>query len=214
MSEVVIVGGGVIGLAIAWRAALGGLSVTVVDPSPGQGASWAAAGMLAPVSEVQYGEHALLSLNLASAERYPSFVAELEEATGLDVGYRTCGTLVVALDGDDKAILDELQAFQLRLGLKSEQVTGRECRRLEPMLDPGVRAVEGGAVGPPVAGDRRLRLAERDQGETQDRKKKHREQRQGQRGSRLRRHPSPDRLNDPHWCILHLPRDFAAGPTR
>jgi glycine oxidase len=138
--EVVIVGGGVIGLAIAWRAALGGLSVTVVDPSPGQGASWAAAGMLAPVSEVQHGEDALLSLNLASAERYPSFVAELEEATGLDVGYRTCGTLVVALDGDDKAVLDELQAFQLRLGLKSEGLTGRECRRLEPMLAPGVRA--------------------------------------------------------------------------
>jgi glycine oxidase len=138
--EVVIVGGGVIGLAIAWRAALGGLSVTVVDPSPGRGASWAAAGMLAAVTEVQYGEDALLALNLASAERYPSFVAELEEATGLDVGYRTCGTLAVAFDGDDKAVLDELQTFQLRLGLKAEHLTGRECRRLEPMLAPGVRA--------------------------------------------------------------------------
>jgi glycine oxidase len=140
VSEVVIVGGGVIGLAIAWRAALAGSSVTVIDPSPGRGASWAAAGMLAPVSEVQYGEDALLALNLASAERYPSFVAELEQTTGLDVGYRTCGTLAVALDGDDKAVLDELQTFQLSLGLKSERVTGRECRRLEPMLAPGVRA--------------------------------------------------------------------------
>jgi glycine oxidase len=136
----VVIGGGVIGLAIAWRAASGGLSVTVIDPSPGQGASWAAAGMLAPVSEVQYGENALLGLNLASAERYPSFVAELEQATDLDVGYRTCGTLAVAFDGDDKAVLDELQTFQLRLGLKSERLTGRECRRLEPMLAPSVRA--------------------------------------------------------------------------
>jgi glycine oxidase len=140
VSEVVVVGGGVIGLAIAWRAAVGGLSVTVVDPSPGQGASWAAAGMLAPVSEVQYGENALLGLNLASAERYPSFVAELEQATGLDVGYRTCGTLAVAFDGDDKAVLDQLRTFQLSLGLKSERLTGRECRRLEPMLAPSVRA--------------------------------------------------------------------------
>jgi len=135
----VIVGGGVIGLAIAWQTALAGMSVTVVDPSPGRGASWAAAGMLAPVSEVQFGENALLGLNLASAERYPSFVAELQDATGADVGYRTCGTLAVAFDGDDKAALDELQKFQLRLGLKSETMTGRQCRALEPALAPGVR---------------------------------------------------------------------------
>jgi glycine oxidase len=140
VSEVVVVGGGVIGLAIAWRASQGGLSVTVVDPSPGRGASWAAAGMLAPVSEIQYGENALLRLNLAAAERYPSFVAELEQATGLDVGYRTCGTLAVAFDSDDKAALDELHAFQLRLGLKADRLTGRECRRLESMLAPSVRA--------------------------------------------------------------------------
>jgi glycine oxidase len=138
--QIVVVGGGVIGLAIAWRASQAGLPVTVVDPQPGHGASWAAAGMLAPISEVQYGEDALLGLNLASVERYPSFVAELEEATGLDVGYRTCGTLALAFDGDDRAALDELHAFQLRLGLKSERMTGRECRRLEPMLAPGVRA--------------------------------------------------------------------------
>jgi glycine oxidase len=138
--EVVVVGGGVIGLAVAWRAALGGLSVTCIDPTPGRGASWAAAGMLAPVTEVQYGEDSLLTLNLASADRYPSFVAELEQATGLDVGYRPCGTLAVAVDGDDKIVLDELHAFQQRLGLKSERLTGRECRQLEPLLAPGIRA--------------------------------------------------------------------------
>lgn len=137
--DVVVVGGGVIGLAVAWRAALAGLSATVVDPNPGRGASWAAAGMLAPVTEVQYGENALLDLNLASALRYPSFVAELEQATGLEVGYRPCGTLAVAFDGDDRLVLDELHAFQQRLGLKSEPLTGRECRRLEPLLAPGIR---------------------------------------------------------------------------
>ena len=86
LSDVVVVGGGVIGLGVAWRARLAGLSVTLVDPAPGAGASWAAAGMLAPVTEVHYGEEALLALNLASAARYPSFVAELEDATGLDGG--------------------------------------------------------------------------------------------------------------------------------
>lgn len=138
-SDVVIIGGGVIGLAIAWRAALGGLSVSVVDPSPAKGASWAAAGMLAPVTEVEHGETALLSLNLASAERYPSFVAELEDVSGQEVGYRPTGTLAVAFDGDDNVALDELYRFQQHLGLKSERLSGRECRHLEPLLAPVVR---------------------------------------------------------------------------
>ena len=69
-----------IGLGIAWRAAQAGLRVTVVDQAPGRGASWAAAGMLAPVTEVHYGERPLLGLNLAAAGRWPSFAAEVEEA--------------------------------------------------------------------------------------------------------------------------------------
>ena len=77
-----------IGLGIAWRAATAGLSVTVVDEAPGRGASWAAAGMLAPVTEVHYGERPLLGLNLAAATRWPAFAAEVEEASGQPVGYR------------------------------------------------------------------------------------------------------------------------------
>ena len=70
-----MVGGGVIGLGIAWRAAQAGLSVTVVDQTPGRGASWAAAGMLAPVTEVHYGERPLLALNLEAAARWPRCAA-------------------------------------------------------------------------------------------------------------------------------------------
>ncbi len=139
LSDVVVVGGGVIGLGVAWRARLAGLSVTLVDPAPGAGASWAAAGMLAPVTEVHDGEEGLLALNLASAARYPSFVAELEDATGLDVGYRRCGTLAVAADANDRAVLDDLHAFQSRLGLVSERLLAGECRKLEPFLAPSVR---------------------------------------------------------------------------
>ncbi|GAB2595427.1 glycine oxidase ThiO [Streptomyces capparidis] len=137
--DVVVVGGGVVGLVTAWRAAQGGLRVAVVDPEPGGGAARVAAGMLAPVTELQYGEQTLLRLNLASAERFPSFVAELEEASGYDCAYRACGTLAVALDADDRAELRELHAFQTSLGLSAQWLTGRECRRLEPMLAPGVR---------------------------------------------------------------------------
>jgi glycine oxidase len=138
-SDVLVVGGGIIGLVTAWRAAQRGLSTAVVDPEPGGGAAQVAAGMLAAVTELHYGEQTLLGLNLASAQRYPDFAAELTELTGLDLGYRRCGTLAVALDADDRAHLRELHVLQRQSGLESEWLTGRECRRLEPMLAPGVR---------------------------------------------------------------------------
>ncbi|MFD8569244.1 glycine oxidase ThiO [Streptomyces sp. NPDC059639] len=138
-TDVLVVGGGIIGLVTAWRAAQRGLSVAVVDPEPGGGAAQVAAGMLAAVTELHYGELTLLGLNVASARRYPEFAAELSEATGQDLGYRACGTLAVALDSDDRAHLRELHALQERSGLDSEWLSGRDCRRLEPMLAPGVR---------------------------------------------------------------------------
>ncbi|MFE0103803.1 glycine oxidase ThiO [Streptomyces sp. NPDC059009] len=138
-ADVLVVGGGIIGLVTAWRAAQRGLATAVVDPAPGGGAAQVAAGMLAAVTELHYGEQTLLGLNVASAERYPAFAAELTEATGQDLGYRACGTLAVALDADDRAHLRELHALQRQSGLTSEWLTGRECRRLEPMLAPGVR---------------------------------------------------------------------------
>ncbi|MDX3852888.1 glycine oxidase ThiO [Streptomyces sp. AK02-01A] len=138
-SDVLVVGGGIIGLVTAWRAAQRGLRTAVADPDPGGGAARVAAGMLAAVTELHYGEQTLLALNLASAARYPDFVAELEAVSGQDTGYRACGALSVALDADDRTQLRELHAFQRRSGLTSEWLTGRECRRLEPMLAPGVR---------------------------------------------------------------------------
>jgi glycine oxidase len=144
-TDTVVVGGGVIGLGIAWRAAAAGMTVTVVDQAPGRGASWAAAGMLAPVTEVHYGEDRLLALNLAAAGRWPSFAAEVEEAGGRPVGYRPAGTLAVARDADDNAALEDLYRFQLRCGLEVERLRSRECRQLEPGLHPGIR---GGVLAP------------------------------------------------------------------
>ncbi|WP_073762218.1 glycine oxidase ThiO [Streptomyces sp. CB02923] len=134
-----VIGGGIIGLVTAWRSARLGLLTAVADPAPGGGAAQVAAGMLAAVTELHYGEQTLLGLNLASARRYPEFAAELAEASGVDLGYRRCGTLAVALDADDRAHLRDLHALQRRSGLESEWLSGRECRRLEPMLAPGVR---------------------------------------------------------------------------
>ncbi|MCT9930174.1 glycine oxidase ThiO [Planotetraspora sp. A-T 1434] len=135
----VIIGGGVVGLSVAWRTARRGLSVAVVDPAPGGGATHVSAGMLAPVSEVTYTEEPLLRLGLASLARWPSFRAELEDESGSALDYRADGTLDIAYGADDMAYLDELAAFEKTLGLRVERLTGRECRAFEPMLSPSVR---------------------------------------------------------------------------
>jgi glycine oxidase len=137
--DVVVAGGGVIGLSIAWQAAAHGLTVTVADDQPARGASWAAAGMLAPVTEVHYGEERLLQLNLDSHARYPVWAEELNDASGRDCGYVQTGTLVVARDADDNAALNDLFDFQQGLGLEVERLRGRECRQLEPSLAPSTR---------------------------------------------------------------------------
>jgi glycine oxidase len=136
--DVVVVGGGAIGLAIAWKSAARGLSVTVVDESPGQGASWIAAGLLAPITELHHGEEELFRLNLASAELYPGFVAELEEVSGMPAGYLATGMLAAARDRDENEALEDLFRLQERLGLEPQRLTGSEARRLEPALAPGV----------------------------------------------------------------------------
>jgi glycine oxidase len=138
-ADVLIAGGGVIGTAIAWRAAAAGLDVVVVDPECGDAASLVAAGMLAPVSESLFGEDALLALNLLAVRRFPAFAAELEDVTGQPVGLRREGTLAVAYDPGDHAALARLTAFRRSLGLGAEELDGPACRKLEPFLAPGVR---------------------------------------------------------------------------
>ena len=146
-ADIVVAGAGVIGRAIAWRAAAAGLSVAVVDPGEGDAASLVAAGMLAPVSESLFGEDALLRLNLLAAARFPDFAATLEGVTGQQVGLRREGTLAVAYDPGDHAALQRLIAFRRSLGLDAADLDSRACRRLEPFLAPEVR---GGAL---FAGD-------------------------------------------------------------
>jgi glycine oxidase len=151
--DVAIVGGGVIGLTCAWRAARRGARVAVVDRAqPPAGATRVAAGMLAPVGELAFGEPELLKLTLAAAELYPGFVAELEEASGLAVGYRRDGALHVALDRDEAAEMRRVHELQRSLGLGAEWLPPRRCRELEPGLTPsfngGVHAPGEGSVDP------------------------------------------------------------------
>ncbi|MFE6487230.1 glycine oxidase ThiO [Streptomyces sp. NPDC057757] len=150
--HVVIVGGGVIGLATAWRALAGGLDVTVVDPEPASKASYASAGMLPPANEQLYDDEPLRRLYLASRDRYPSFVAELEEASGRSAGYRRDGVLDVALDDAGVAGLDHAHRFHQAHGIRTETLTAEECLAYEPRLAPTVRgglfAPDDGAIDP------------------------------------------------------------------
>ena len=141
----VVIGGGVIGLSVAWRAAQRGLTVTVADPDPGKGASYAAAGMITPVSEAAYAERELYRLGVAAQQQYAAFTAELTRATGLPTGYRQSGTLQVAFDSDDLAVLGEYRDLQESFGVTVQPLTGRECRAAEPLLGPSVR---GGLLAP------------------------------------------------------------------
>ena len=137
--DAVVVGAGVIGLASAWRAAQRGLSVLVLErDAPGDGASGVAAGMLAPVTEAEFGEERLLALNLAGAKMWPAFAAELAERSGRPTGYRASGAVVAAADRDDGEELRRLFRFQQSLGLDVEWVGGRAIRDLEPRLSPRV----------------------------------------------------------------------------
>jgi glycine oxidase len=123
----VVVGGGIIGLSIAWRLARRGVDVTVHDAGT-DGAWWVAAGMLAAGGESVFEVPALGTLLAESARRWPGFAAEI----GGDLGYDGAGTLSVALTGDDVA---EASRAWGRQGLAPTAL-----RELEPALSPQVRA--------------------------------------------------------------------------
>jgi len=128
--------------------------VLVVDRAarPGAGTSDVAAGMLAPVTEADFGEEGPLRLNMLARERWSGFAAELEEVTGLPTGYRDSGALVVAADRDDAEALRRLHELHLSLGLSSEWLSPSRCRALEPGLSPriagGILAPQDGSADP------------------------------------------------------------------
>ncbi|TDD49409.1 glycine oxidase ThiO [Saccharopolyspora elongata] len=155
--RVVVVGGGVIGMSVAWRAAAAGHRVQLVDAEPASGASNVAGGMLAPLAEAWPGEEELLELGAASLRLWPEFADELARASGLPSGLRREGTLVVGVDSADRAELDNLADYLARLGRAVTRLTGREVRRLEPSLGPAVRG--GLEVPGDLAVDNRLALA-------------------------------------------------------
>lgn len=130
--RVAVVGGGIIGLAVAWRLVRGGADVTVYDPGRDDGAWWVAAGMLAAGGEAAFESETLAGLMRESAKRWPGFAADLAAETGHDLRYDETGTLSVALTADDVAEARRLWTYQ---GIRPTAL-----RELEPELSPRVRA--------------------------------------------------------------------------
>jgi glycine oxidase len=125
---------------VAWRARRRGLSVVVLDRGElGAGTSRVAAGMLAAVAETDAGERPLLELGLESAERWPAFAAQLGEVSGVDIGYRACGTLMLARDRDEAQALERERDLRERFGLRVERLLPSAARSLEPALAPTLR---------------------------------------------------------------------------
>ena len=139
VTDVAIVGGGIMGCAIALRLAARGLGVTVIERGiPGAEASSAAAGILGPQMEAD-APGPLLDLGLRSRALYPELAAELRDATGIDVGYVKSGVLALALDGAGAAELTARRAWQTARGLRAEPLSAEAVRALEPGLGPDVR---------------------------------------------------------------------------
>lgn len=139
--DAAVVGGGVVGLGVAWRLAAAGRRIAVFERGEtGRGASWAAAGMLAPTAEIGFEELDLYALGRESLRRWPAFAREVEAASGVDVGYRDEGTLVVADDRDSLHALRRLFRFQTDHGVPVEWLSGAEAADAEPLLSPRLPA--------------------------------------------------------------------------
>jgi glycine oxidase len=156
-ADVLVVGGGIIGLAVAWRARRRGMSVTLLERGEcGQATSRIAAGMLAPVMEVDFGEagRRVLELGLRSVKLWPSFAAELTQAGGIDVELISAGALFLARGEDEARELERQFALRESLGLRVQRLRASEARELEPALAPTVRlafaAPEDQSVDPRV----------------------------------------------------------------
>ena len=134
-----IIGAGICGLSIGWYLARAGQKVKIFDQGQSaKQASWASAGMLASNIESEPGEERLLPLLIESRSLWDEFVTLLESDSKLPVSISKHGTLAVALNSDDKKIIEHAFRYKTSLGLELELLSGKDIRKIEPHLSPKV----------------------------------------------------------------------------
>lgn len=139
-TDIAVIGGGIVGLALAHALVGRGRQVTVIESGRvgERAAAHVAAGMLAPSSEVDLSDPRLTELALAAHAMYGEWTGALTAETGIETGYDATGTLLVALHADHLAILQHLYEFQVERGLPAERLSARAAREEEPYLAPGI----------------------------------------------------------------------------
>jgi glycine oxidase len=129
--KVVVIGAGVAGLAIGWRLVQAGAEVTVLDRTqPGHGATWAAAGMIAAAAELGEAQTPEAEFAYQSRSLWPDFAKEVEEASGIAIGYSQSGSLLIATDEEQAASFAARAAADPELAM----LTATEAHAKEPML--------------------------------------------------------------------------------
>ncbi|MBO0722852.1 MAG: glycine oxidase ThiO [Blastocatellia bacterium] len=137
--DAIIIGGGVIGCSIAWRLSQAGMRALVVERGAiGREASWAAGGILSPLAEADRAD-AFFDLCAASRSLYAEFAHELREATGIDIEYRSEGTIYLALTDDDEEELEIRLRWQQQAGLNVKRLNATCVHKLEPMVNERLR---------------------------------------------------------------------------
>lgn len=139
MHDVLIIGGGVIGLSLAWDLARRGRSVRVIDQGePGREASWAGAGILPPAT-LRPNDHPLDRLRGLSCELHPQWAAELKQLTGLDTGYRRCGGIYLGRTAGEAAALAAWTEALREENIEVLKLSAADLGELEPALRPSQR---------------------------------------------------------------------------
>jgi len=146
--DALVVGGGVIGVTSAFRLARAGWRVTLFDPSPGTGATWAAAGMIAPGAEISSGEEENYRQQLGALSAWREVSRDLYEVTGTELDLCENGTLLVGFDASDRRLIDQFEGVAHSFGAKPLRVLREDCDEMFEDVSAGFERVCSWLVTP------------------------------------------------------------------